>query len=120
MSETVQPDLFAPPIPTDPDKDVEWLEKFLDGGKCWFTASDIMLAIQRPVSDANKRWLRNLASNSGYVLAGQKGYRHIKHSNVEEVQHCCAWLESQAKVMGERAGRLRGNAHRLFGDKIKN
>ena len=117
MTDATQPDLFSPKPPMDADRDVAWLEKFLLGGQIWFTASDILLAVQRPANDAGKRWLRNLASNSGYVVAGQKGYRHLQHASAEEIHHACAWMESQAKLMGERAGRLRGNAYKLFGDR---
>lgn len=108
-----QPELFSAPVA--PARDVAWLENFLDGGKIWFTAADILLSLGRPPSDANKRWLRELASNSGYILSGQRGYRHIRHATAEEIHHACAWMESQARLMGERAGRLRRNAHKLFG-----
>ena len=109
-----QPELFSPKPPVAPDKDVAWLEHFLDGGKCWFTASDILLSLGRPATDPGKRWLRNLASNSGWVIAGQKGYRSLHHATPEEINHSCAWMESQAKIMGERCGRIRKNAHKII------
>ena len=91
-----------------------WFENLLLGGQCWMLASDVLLAIGRPATDANKRWVRDLASRSGYVLPSQRGYRHLKHATAEEIHHACSFLESQSKVMAERASRLRRNAHKLF------
>lgn len=109
-----QPELFTQPMESN-SKDVSWFEMFLLGGCCWFTAQDILLAVGRPTTDANKRWLRCLASDSGVILSGQKGYRHLVNASPEEIHHACAWLESQAKLMGDRACRLRKNAHKIFG-----
>lgn len=79
------------------------------------TATDILISIGRPVTDANKRWLRELASQSEFILAGQRGYLHLESATAEEINHCCNWLNAQALKMSERAGRLRKNAHRIFG-----
>ena len=109
-----QTDLFSQ-LKNSPDESVAWFEKFLAGGQIWFTASDILISLGRPVSDANKRWLRDLAGKSDFILAGQKGYRAMQHATPEEIHHCAAWLEHQAKAMAERAGRIRRAAHKIFG-----
>ena len=109
-----QPDLFA----VQPDKasrDVAWLERLLHGAHCWMTAGDILLSVNYVKSDDNRRWLRELASASAWILSGQKGYKHIEHASAEEINHAANWLESQAKKMADRAGAIRHNAHKIFG-----
>ncbi len=111
---TPQPDLFD----VKPDKasrDVAWLENTLRGAGCWMTSGDILLSINLAKSDDSKRWLRELASASVWILSGQKGYKHIEHASAEEIHHAASWLESQAKKMADRAGALRHNAHKIFG-----
>lgn len=114
MIDTATPDLFAQPRHSG-DADVAWLENLLRGGKCWMTAGDILLSIGRPQNEDNKRWLRALASESGWIISGQKGYRHLEHCSPDETHHFAAMMESQAKQMATRAGRIRVNAHKLFG-----
>lgn len=110
MSEP-QKDLFDQPRHAAMD-DVLWLENLLDGAKCWLTAKDIMQTVGGRVRD---RDIRELASASGWIISGQKGYRHMRHASPEEINHATNWLESQAKKMGERAGAIRSNAHKIFG-----
>jgi hypothetical protein len=94
------------------DVNVRWLEDLLDGAKCWMSAKDICLTTHGKVLD---REVRELASASKWIISGQKGYRHVKHSSPEEVAHAANWLESQAKKMSDRAGRIRRAAHEIFG-----
>jgi len=96
------------------DPNVVWLEKFLLEQHAWATAVQILERVNYPTTDSNKRWLRQLASASDWILSGQKGYRHLQHATTEEVQHAAAWLESQGKLMSERACRIRRNAHRIL------
>ena len=108
------PDLFD----VKPDKasrDVAWLEGLLRGAGCWMTAGDILLSVNRAKADDSKRWLRELASASVWILSGQKGYKHIEHASAEEINHAANWLESQARKMAGRAAALRHNAHKIFG-----
>lgn len=97
------------------DADTVWLESVLKAAQGWLTAEQILYHLGRVTSDSNKRWLRDLASQSGFILSGQRGYLHLDHATAEEIDHACNWLNSQAVKMAERAGRLRRNAHRLFG-----
>lgn len=106
-----QPELFDQPRHAV-DADVLWLENLLKGAGCWMTAKDILLTVGGRVHD---RDLRELASASEWVISGQKGYKHMSHATAEEIHHARAWLESQAKKMGDRAGKLRSNCHKLFG-----
>ena len=110
----LQKELFAQPRHS-PLADVAWFESFLLGGKCWFTASDILLTMARPASDANKRWLRQLASQSDLILSGQLGYRAIANATAEEINHAANGLESQGRLMCERAIRIRRSGHRILG-----
>jgi hypothetical protein len=107
-----QPDLFTPAPRHAADADLAWLEELLKGAGCWMSAKDIMLTVVGRLGD---RDVRALASRSAWIISGQKGYKHITHASPEEIHHCAAWLESQAKQMGERAGRIRSAAHKIFG-----
>jgi hypothetical protein len=109
-----QPTLFDPP-PASPDSEVAWLEKLLVGNVGWMTSREIVQCRLRPVNDDNRRWVRELASASEWIISGQKGYLHIQHAKAEEIHHACAWMESQAAKMAKRAGRIRANGHKLFG-----
>jgi hypothetical protein len=109
--ESAQPTLFDQPRHGE-CADLLWLENLLKGAACWMTAKDILLTVGGRLHD---RDLRELASSSEWIISGQKGYKHIEHSTPEEIHHCAAWLESQAKKMGERAGRIRHSAHKIFG-----
>lgn len=115
---TTQAELeFFETSPADPN--VGWLEELLDGAGCWMKASDVVRTYSpNPMddpSDSEKRYVRELASASEWIISGQKGYKHLRHATAEEIQHAAAWLESQAKKMGDRAGAIRRNAHKVFG-----
>lgn len=96
--------------PDDPN--VQWLENLLLSAGHWMTAADIE---QTCAGRADDRNIRALASASGWVISGQRGYRHLRNATAKEVAMCCNTLESQASTMGKRAGRLRSNAHTIFG-----
>lgn len=100
--------LPAPPVNTD----VRWLEELLRGTACWMSARDLGLSTLGRVGD---RDLRALASASDWIISGQKGYKHLEHATPEEIDHAAHWLESQAKKMSDRAGKIRRNAHRRIG-----
>lgn len=108
-----QPDLFEQPRHAV-GADVEWLENLLRGSEAWVTSRECITLIGRPVTDDSRRWVRELASGSKWIISGQKGYKHLQHATAEEVQHCAAWLESQAKKMSDRACAIRANAHKVF------
>lgn len=106
-----QPELFRSE-PQDPS--VSWLENLLLTESGWMTAKEILERVNYAVTDSNKRWVRQLASASEWILSGQRGYLHVQRATTEEVQHAAAWLESQGKLMSQRACRLRRNAHRIL------
>lgn len=97
------------------NEDVAWLENYLKMNDGWHTSKELVSFLGRAVSDDNRRWIRELASKSKWIISGQRGYQHIEHSTPEEINHAAAWLESQAKQMSERAGAIRSNAHKIFG-----
>ena len=92
-----------------------WLEDLLDTHKCWLTAAEILDFLGCDDTDTNKRSLRLVAATSRWIITGQKGYKHLKHADLEEIHHFCAWMESQAKQMADRAAAVRQNAHKIFG-----
>lgn len=96
-------------------KDVQWLENLLAGAGTWMLASDILLSIGWPVNDANKRWVRQLASQSMEIISGQKGYLHTTAASAEEVNHSANWLISQGKEMIKRGLAQRKAAHAILG-----
>lgn len=106
-----EPDLFTPPARTRFERNVAWLENLLRGAAAWMTAHNILLTIGAAGED-QRRMIRELASQSEWIISGQKGYKHLEHATPEESAHAANWLESQAKKMSERACALRRNAHR--------
>lgn len=89
-----------------------WLENILRDAGCWMTAKDLILSTHGKTHERN---LRELASASDWIISGQKGYLHLQHASAEEITHAANWLESQAKKMSDRAGKIRRNAHRGIG-----
>jgi len=97
------------------DTNVVWLEQFLKQHARWITASDILKWHGRVETESEKRTIRALANASEWIIQGQLGYKHMESATAEEIDHAANALESQAKKMGERAGRIRRNAHKIFG-----
>lgn len=114
MSIEPQTELFSQPRHA-PNADVEWFENLLKSAAHWMTAAQILQRLDRPADEDGKRWVKALAAETVWVIAGQKGYRHIEHATAEEIDHACHRLESIAKTCGDRAGKIRANAHRIFG-----
>lgn len=97
------------------DPNVAWLEGYLKEHPAWMRAGELVVLVNKPDSDDSRRWLRALAQASGWVISGQKGYRHLEHATAEEVNHFTNWMESQGKKMFERAALIRRNAHSVLG-----
>jgi hypothetical protein len=103
-------------VAPNPDaEEMQGLELFLRNEDGWLTANEILLIKNQPQTESNRRILRALASESIWIVSGQKGYKHIEHATAEEIDHAANWLESQAKKMSVRACALRSNAHKIFG-----
>ena len=100
----------APAWTINPD-DLKWLETALKANPAWQTAADLLASVGR-VGEDHRRWLRQLASASEWIISGQRGYKHIDHATLDEINHAANWLESQAKKMSDRACTLRRNSHR--------
>lgn len=90
-------------------------EAYLQRHTAWITSTGYLEAAGLPVTESNKRKLRQIASSSEWIISGQPGYRHLEHASAEEISHAANWLESQAKQMGERAQAIRRNAHKRIG-----
>jgi hypothetical protein len=114
MNDEVQLELPAagPGVANDEVAVAAWLEELLLNAGCWMTAKDISLTTGGRVLD---RDIRQVASETSNVISGQKGYRHIRCSTAEEINHAANWLESQADKMGKRARAIRRRAHQIFG-----
>lgn len=91
--------------------DVKWLETELKTRADWQTSTELLASIGRAGED-QRRWLRQCASASEWIISGQRGYKHIDHATLDEINHAANWLESQAKKMSDRACTLRRNSHR--------
>jgi len=116
MSET-ELDLFNQP-PHDAVNDVLWLEKVLHDAKDWMSAAEILQLVGRRPGDDGKRWIRDLASRSKWILSGpgSPGYKHIRNSTPEEIKHYKNSLISQGKDMIHRAIKISRSAHEVFGN----
>lgn len=102
-------DLFAPP-PAAPD--TAWLESILLNAGGWLNAAFLAKLATNHVSD---RDIRRLASASRLIIPGDKGYCHLANASTEEIDHAASRLESQGKLMLERAIRIRHTAHARLG-----
>jgi hypothetical protein len=100
--------LESPP----PDGSVDTVIAVLEQEKTWLKASQLLVKLGERVTDNRKRKLRRLAEHSrGQIISGQKGYKHIKHATLEEIEHAANWLEHQAVEMGDRARAIRRMRH---------
>ena len=89
--------------------DVGELGRILEERRGWLKAAEI-----ERLTGWSDRIIRELAASSGgRILSGQRGYRHLSHASVEEIDHAANWLESQAAHMQERAIALRRAAIRV-------
>lgn len=101
-------DLDTPP----PDARVEELIGILADQKDWITAAQLLATAWWPITEENKRLLRDLASQSdGQIISGQRGYRHIRHATIAEIEHAANWLQHQAVAMDTRARAIRRQRH---------
>lgn len=89
------------------DPNVNFLIEHLRTCADWKTAKALHIT-----TGWDERQVRMYAEASdGYIISGQKGYKHIDHATAEEIHHTTAWMESQAKKMAERAQTIRRRAH---------
>ena len=111
-----QKDLFEQPRHSA-DADVQWFEKLLRNHGDWLTAAEVLNLVLRKPSDDNKRWIRELASRSEWILSGpgSPGYKHIEHCTPEEIKHFKNALISQGKDMIRRGIKIARSAHQIFG-----
>ncbi|HUS37327.1 MAG TPA: hypothetical protein VM680_18415 [Verrucomicrobiae bacterium] len=95
-----------------PDPRVEEMIHILADQKGWITAAQLLVTAWWPITEENKRLLRDLASQSdGQIISGQRGYRHIRHATLEEIDHAANWLQHQAVEMDNRARAIRRRKH---------
>lgn len=94
------------------DANVGWLEELLKTQGGWLTAREIM---QHSFGRLNDRQVRSLANASDWIISGQRGYCHMEKGTLEDARHFCNSMESQINAMGKRVGRIRVNAHKIFG-----
>jgi hypothetical protein len=97
------------------DMDVTWLERTLEENRQWLFASELLALAGIPPTENEKRWLRDLASRSGWIISGGRGYRHVRHATGEEIHRFRAALLHQAREVCRRVGRVTRNAHTIFG-----
>ena len=116
MSDKQQADLFAP-VPLSTDADARALETLLHQRRGWLTAARILELANKPVTDDNKRWIRDVARRGRYVLSGpgSPGYKHIARATAEEIRHFKNANISQGKDMIRRGLQIGRSAHEIFG-----
>lgn len=91
--------------------DVAWLEQTLLRADRWLTARELVALAEGRFDD---RDIRALASESYDVVSGPRGYRHLSHCDLAEIERGCDRLESQAREMTRRSLRLRRHAHQVL------
>jgi hypothetical protein len=95
-----------------PDGSVQTVIALLDQEKAWLKADELLVKLGEIPTETNKRKIRKLASSSnGLIISGKPGYKHIRHSTIEEIEHAANWLEHQAVEMGDRARAIRRMRH---------
>jgi hypothetical protein len=78
--------LFSKPAGETP-RNVEWFIGLLRG-RDWILARELLVEAGQPVTDGNKRFLRDLANQSGgRIGSGQKGYKLVEEMTAEEFAH---------------------------------
>jgi hypothetical protein len=83
------------------------LAAFLWNQKAWMTRSEVAQQLKW-----NERRIRAAGEYScGKIIFGQRGMRHIRFASIEEVNHCCLVLNSQAKRNADRAVEIRREFH---------
>lgn len=107
-------DLAAPPA--GPAQDEVATFALLLRGLDWQTAAQIRDAhpdLCGTVSEANyRRQLRSWAEASrGYIISGNRGYRHILDATPEEITHAADRLRSQGASMIDRSIAIKRIAH---------
>jgi hypothetical protein len=108
---TFQPDLPLSTVRVD-DASLPTILAILDQETDWLTAAQLLVKLGEAPTDSKKRQLRELANASdGKIISGQRGYRHIRHATLEEIEHAANWLEHQAVQMGARARSIRRLRH---------
>ena len=111
MSQEQELPLFAAP---PSEASVLWLERYLKECQDWMRAEQLAV-LQNKEGEEGRRWVRAVAEGSGWVISGQKGYKHVENATAEEINHFVNWMERQGKKMIARAERLKRNAHAVFG-----
>ena len=53
-------------------------------------------------SMSDRRLRAIAAASKGQIISGQRGYARTDQASVEDVNHCIAWLKSQAAAMDKR------------------
>jgi hypothetical protein len=105
-------DLPTATITPEQQHAVALLDAWLANNAGWHTAAEIGRDF-----GCTDRQVRAMAQLSDNIISGpgSPGYMHISHANLDDVTHTCNALESQGKLMVERAIRRRRRAHQLLG-----
>lgn len=103
MSTTTQPDLFDTRDTSDGAVELAalWLVSFLQG-RGFTPSGNILRAMNLPVTEDNKRWLRNVrVATRGHVIGGPgfPGYVLLARLTLEDFQHWKRSMRSQARNM---------------------
>lgn len=103
------------PAAPDPDE-VAQLVALLSAAGCWMSAQEILEQLGRPVNEATKRTLRELASESrGEIVSGNSGYKHTRHITPDELSEFWGRMVNQGKKMIARAILVKRRHHQLVG-----
>jgi hypothetical protein len=72
-------------------------------GAGWLLAKQVLEKMGRPLTEGNRRFIRDLANASkGEIAGGQAGYKLVREMTAGEYQHWRNWMKSQADQMTAR------------------
>ncbi|MBN8247763.1 MAG: hypothetical protein J0L84_10010 [Verrucomicrobia bacterium] len=97
-----QLELIPPPGPAVGTDEIVLVVHLLRGVN-WATAEEILVGMALPVTEAAKRRIRKIASDSGGRIAGgQRGYKLVTEMTAEEFGHFDRWMAHQEAEMQRR------------------
>lgn len=99
---STQLELIPPSGPAVSSNEIDHVVHLLRGVD-WATAEQLLIGLALPVTEASKRRIRKIASDSGgRIGSGQRGYKLVAEMTAEEYGHCDRWMAHQEAEMQRR------------------
>jgi len=89
--------------------DITVLERILNQSADWVKADEILNAMMMVKTANHRRWLRAVAHESGWIISGNDGYKHVAHASAAEMRGFVGRIRTQVESMSERLSRVQKN-----------